>query len=112
MHTSIHRNHAFIVLLLTVPLLMTSCTSTTSTMTNNSYAATYLVSDTAGFGAGRIDANLLNPWGIAGGSDGTLWLASNHDSAALNYSNSGQSMAASISIPSADNATGGSPSGA
>jgi uncharacterized protein (TIGR03118 family) len=113
MHTSIERNHILIGLLLfTVPLLMTSCKSSTSTMTNTGYTATYLVSDTAGFGAGRTDPNLLNPWGIAIGTDGSLWLATNHDSAALNYSNSGQSMAASISIPSADHATGGSPSGA
>ena len=91
---------------------LASCKSNTGPNGNStSYAATNLVSDSAGFGAARIDASLLNPWGIAVESDGSLWLAVNHDSSGINYSNSGQPGAAAIGIPSADNATGGSPSG-
>ena len=38
------------------------------------YEATNLVSDIPG-AAKRTDANLVNPWGIAVGSSGTIWVA-------------------------------------
>ena len=40
------------------------------------YEATNLVSDIPG-AAKRTDANLVNPWGIAVGSSGTIWVANN-----------------------------------
>src|SRR5581483_4525265 len=39
------------------------------------YMVTKLVADTAGFGAARIDPNLVNGWGIAITSSGTLWVS-------------------------------------
>ncbi|HET6402563.1 MAG TPA: TIGR03118 family protein [Candidatus Kapabacteria bacterium] len=107
-----NRSLSYLVLLST--LVIGSCKSSTSpsSTTSTSYAATYLVSDTAGFGASRIDAGLLNPWGIAVMSDGSFWIAVNHDSSGFNYNTSGQHVNATVSIPLPGGTTGASPSGA
>ncbi|MDP4198745.1 MAG: TIGR03118 family protein [Bacteroidota bacterium] len=101
------------VALLMAAFFFSSCKSdTTSTTDPLAYQATVLVSDTAGFGAARTDPNLLNAWGIAVLGDGSFVVAANHDSSALRYDRTGQSVGDAIAIPAPDHATGGSPSGA
>ena len=68
-----------------------------------------LVSDTAGFGAARIDSNLVNAWGIAAFKDGPIWLSSNGKGVSVVYNDTGKALRPPVTIPS----TGmtGTPSG-
>jgi len=107
-----HNNRKVSYLLILSALVISSCSSTTTNPPTPSYGTTYLVSDMAGFGASRIDAGLLNPWGIAVMSDGSFWISVNHDSSGFNYNTGGQNVIGSVSIPLPGAVTGGSPSGA
>jgi hypothetical protein len=75
------------------------------------YMVTKLVADTAGFGAARIDPNLVNGWGIAITSTGSLWVSSNGPGLGLNYDGNGNPLMSPVTIP-ARKGTGGTPSGA
>jgi uncharacterized protein (TIGR03118 family) len=76
-----------------------------------SYQQTNLVADTAGYGAARIDTSLDNPWGIAIGPTGAIWIAVNHSGATVIYDGSGNQLLAMIGIPLDTIANGASPSG-
>ena len=67
---------AFIVLL--TFLLATSGCKKTDTATSKRYQQVNLVSDVAGYGAARVDANLTNAWGISIGPTGSFWISANH----------------------------------
>lgn len=71
-----------------------------------------LVSDTAGFGAARIDTNLNNAWGIAAVPGGPLWISSNHKGVSVVYDKTGQALRAPATIPSITAGQMGAPSGA
>ncbi len=75
------------------------------------YDATILVADTAGFGAGRIDAALGNAWGIAISPKGSIWISCNHTGETVIYDASGKQTLAPVSIPLHGNANGSSPTG-
>lgn len=77
-----------------------------------SYQQVNLVSDTAGFGAGRIDAMLLNAWGIAILPSGQIWIATNHSGAAVIYDNNGMGLMSPVNIPLGSARNGASPDGA
>jgi uncharacterized protein (TIGR03118 family) len=70
-----------------------------------------LVADTAGFGAARIDANLLNAWGIAAAPGGPLWISANHKGVSVVYDNSGNNVIPPVTIPSVTPGQAGAPSG-
>lgn len=72
---------------------------------------TNLVADTAGYNAGRIDANLLNAWGIAAAPGGPIWISANHSGLSLIYDNTGQQLRAPVTIPSLTTGQPGAPSG-
>src|ERR1700744_274426 len=63
------------------------------------YTQVNLVADTAGYGAGRIDTNLDNPWGIAIGPTGAFWLAVNHNGSSAVYDANGNQLLANVGIP-------------
>lgn len=77
----------------------------------SSYQVVYLVADTDGFNALRIDPNLVNGWGLAITSNSTLWVSSNGPGLAVNYDGRGRQVHAPITIPARESATGGTPSG-
>jgi uncharacterized protein (TIGR03118 family) len=85
--------------------------TTTYTAPGVSYLQVNLVSDTAGFGAGRMDANLLNAWGIAIDPTGRLWIAANHSGSTLIYDNSGNQLMTPVNIPLGAVRNGASPDG-
>lgn len=75
------------------------------------YEQVNLVSDTAGFGASRTDANLNNAWGIAFGESGALWISSNHTGSAVVYDKNGAQLRQPIAIPFGSIHNGASPTG-
>jgi uncharacterized protein (TIGR03118 family) len=75
------------------------------------YAATNLVSDIPGV-AKRTDTNLVNPWGIAVGSSGTIWVANNGTGTSTLYDFHGVPQSLVVNIPaSATNSEGANPTG-
>ncbi len=75
------------------------------------YKQVNLVSDIAGFGAGRTDATLNNPWGIAFGENGALWISCNHTGSAVIYDRNGAQLMQPIAIPFGGLLNGSSPDG-
>ena len=55
------------------------------------YEATNFVSDIPG-AARRTDANLVNPWGIAVGTNSGLWVAENGSGMAETFDGTGQAL--------------------
>jgi uncharacterized protein (TIGR03118 family) len=84
--------------------------SSTTTNTTTNYQQTNLVADTSTFGAGRIDTSLDNPWGIAIGPTGILWISVNHDGSSAVYDGAGNQVLAKVEIP-LDTANDASPTG-
>jgi uncharacterized protein (TIGR03118 family) len=75
------------------------------------YVATNLVSDVPGV-ARRTDANAVNPWGIAVGSNGTIWVANNGTGTSTLYDFHGVPQSLVVAIPpSATNTEGANPTG-
>ncbi|MDP9046966.1 MAG: hypothetical protein M3N14_02440, partial [Bacteroidota bacterium] len=72
---------------------------------------TNLVADTAGFGAARIDPNLLNAWGLARFPGGPIWIAANHSGSSTVYDTTGKTLVPPVIIPSVTPGQPGAPSG-
>jgi uncharacterized protein (TIGR03118 family) len=72
---------------------------------------TNLVSDVAGFEAGRTDPNLLNAWGLARFPDGPIWIAANHSGSSTVYDTTGNTVLPPVTIPSVTPGQPGAPSG-
>jgi uncharacterized protein (TIGR03118 family) len=77
----------------------------------NSYKQTSLVADASGGGAAIVDANLVNPWGIAFGATGTLWVANNGTGTSTLYDANGNKQSTTVSIPGGDLLSAGAPTG-
>jgi len=65
------------------------------------YKQVNLVSDIAGFGAARVDPNLVNAWGIAVAPSGPLWISANHTGLSVIYDMNGATLRPPVAIPSA-----------
>lgn len=77
----------------------------------SAYQVNYLVADEAGFGAARIDPNLVNGWGIAITSTGRIWVSSNGPGLSVIYDGSGMQVIPPVTIPARNGPTGGTPTG-
>jgi uncharacterized protein (TIGR03118 family) len=84
--------------------------STVAAAGNGSFRQINLAADTPG-AAQRVDANLVNPWGLASGPFGPWVIADNGAGKASAYSGDGQSVFPAVSIPSPDGGAG-APTGA
>jgi uncharacterized protein (TIGR03118 family) len=73
----------------------------------NFFTVTPLIGDNDALGAPVVDPNLVNPWGIAFGPTGLLWVANNGTGTATVYSATGEKQSLVVSIPSPTDATGG-----
>jgi uncharacterized protein (TIGR03118 family) len=102
-----------IFLLISILILNTGCKKkeTTPAPMAANYQQVNLVADTASFGAARIDATLLNAWGIAIRPTGAFLISTNHSGAAVIYDNNGAQLAAPLNIPLGANPNGASPTG-
>ena len=96
---------------LTVISACSNDTVTNSISPLNTFNQNPLVADQSGFGAATIDANLVNPWGIAFGGTGLLWVANNGTGTSTIYDGSGNKNALTVSIPSASLLSAGTPTG-
>ncbi|MBS1911253.1 MAG: TIGR03118 family protein [Bacteroidetes bacterium] len=86
--------------------------NTTSPPLNTStYTESKLVADDQGAGAAIVDVNLVNPWGLAFGATGTLWVSNNHSGTSTLYDATGAKLQTVVNIPSKTAPTGGSPTG-
>lgn len=68
-----------------------SATATLSVTPPTAFTKTALVSDTAAGGALIVDANLVNPWGVAFGP-GFSWIANNHSETSTLYDGNGKAQ--------------------
>jgi uncharacterized protein (TIGR03118 family) len=75
------------------------------------YQVVKLVADAAGSGAAIVDANLVNPWGIAVGYTGSLWIASNEKGFSAIYDRNGATLLSPVAIPANGIFNGGKPTG-
>src|SRR5438067_10559366 len=92
--------------------MLAACSdNTTTSVAAREYLETRLVADTAGLGAASVDTSLKNPWGMAFGPTGVLWVSDNHAGASTLYDTTGAKRALVVAIPSSGSATGGAPSG-
>ena len=85
--------------------------SPTTPVLSSSYEETKLVADDASLGATTVDANLVNPWGIAFSSGGTLWVSDNGTSLSTLYNGTGGKLSLVVGIPKAGGSPGGKPTG-
>lgn len=79
---------------------------------DNTYVQTNLVSNVAGYGSARIDANLSNAWGMAIGPTGAFWISSAEKGLATIYDRNGAELLQPVSIPFNGVPNGGAPTGA
>src|SRR4051812_43372216 len=68
-----------------------------------------LVSDISGLGAAKVDANLVNAWGLAASPTGILWPAANHAGLSMVYDSTGQALRPPVTIPAANPGDIGAP---
>jgi len=59
---------------------------------NASYQQVNLVASSNGYGATRVDTNLVNAWGVAIGSTGAFWIASTEKDLSTVYDRSGTTL--------------------
>src|ERR1051326_1960678 len=78
----------------------------------DTYSWSNLQSDIAG-AALHIDRDLVNPWGLAASSGGTIWAADNGTGVATLYKQDGSKVALTVSIPTSekDKKGGANPTG-
>jgi len=78
----------------------------------DSYSSTNLQSDIPGLAA-HVDPNLVNPWGMAANSDGSvIWVSDNGTGVSTLYQQNGTALSLIVTIPtSARNKDGGNPTG-
>jgi uncharacterized protein (TIGR03118 family) len=77
------------------------------------FAARYLVSNVAGYGAEKLDPSLRNAWGLAWSATGTAWIGSQFGHVSNVYDSIGNPNATinPVAIPSPGGPTGGNPTG-
>ena len=77
----------------------------------DSYSWTNFQSDIAGV-AQHVDPNLVNPWGMAASSGGTIWVSDNGTGVSTLYHQDGTAVSLVVTIPTAArNREGGNPTG-
>jgi uncharacterized protein (TIGR03118 family) len=98
-----------------IALAVAGCSSdnsiTNSVSPLNNFASTTLVSDVSGQGAVTIDGNVVNPWGIAFGPTGILWVANNGTGTSTLYDANGSPFSLVPSIPGTSFLSAGQPTG-
>lgn len=93
-------------------VVVAACSDNPTTPTlPTAYEETKLVADASSLGATTVDPNLVNPWGLAFSSSGTLWISANATSLATLYNATGGKLSLVVGIPRAGGSPGGSPTG-
>lgn len=76
-----------------------------------SFRQVNLVADTLALPSKFKDSTLSNPWGIAAGPGGTLWVSGNLSGKTILYDTEGNTVGPAVAIPSAKRSREGSPTG-
>src|SRR5204863_4781074 len=76
----------------------------------DTYSSTNFQSDIPGV-APHTDPNLVNPWGMAAGSTGVIWVSDNGTGVSTLYNQDGTAVPLVVDIPSSRNTAGGNPTG-
>src|SRR3989442_14841910 len=93
-----------------LPLLAAAILTATSGRADT-YSWTNFQSDIAGV-AQHVDPNLVNPWGMAVSSGGTIWVSDNGTGVSTLYHQDGTAASLVVTIPTAArNKEGGNPTG-
>lgn len=90
-----------------------SCKKTTTTPSVSQFniMQTNLVGDVASSGAAKVDAGLLNAWGLARNPAGPIWVSGNHSGLSTVYDATGATVIPPVTIPAATAGQTGSPTG-
>src|SRR5438309_8280983 len=100
-------NHCRKIALLALAVAMFTAASTRA----DTYSWTNFQSDIPGV-AQHTDSNLVNPWGMAAGSSGTIWVSDNGTGVSTLYNQDGTANPLVVEIPTAArNRDGGNPTG-
>jgi uncharacterized protein (TIGR03118 family) len=92
-------------------LLLAAAMFTATSALADSYSWTNFQSDIPGV-AKHTDSNLVNPWGMAAGSSGTIWVSDNGTGVSTLYSQDGTVVPLVVEIPAASgNTEGANPTG-
>src|SRR5215475_13683694 len=92
-------------------LLLGAAMFTVGSARADTYSWTKLQSDIAGV-AQHTDPNLVNPWGMAAGSTGVIWVSDNGTGVSTLYNQDGTAVPLVVEIPTAArNRDGGNPTG-
>ena len=81
-------------------LLLAAAMFTTVSARADTYSWTNFQSDLAGV-AQHVDPNLVNPWGMAASSNGTIWVSDNGTGVSTLYGQDGTARALVVEIPTA-----------
>jgi uncharacterized protein (TIGR03118 family) len=76
----------------------------------DTYSWTNFQSDIAGV-AQHVDPNLVNPWGMAASSGGTIWVADNGTGVSTLYNQNGNANSLIVAIPAKHRHEGANPTG-
>jgi uncharacterized protein (TIGR03118 family) len=90
-----------------------ACSDTTPTANRQPlavFAETKLIADTAG-AAAAVDTNLVNPWGMAFGGTGVLWVSNNHTGTSTLYDSTGVRLTLVVAVHAPDSTARGAPTG-
>ena len=95
--------YAFIILPLLSFIVFTGCNRLDNVPIHN-YTQTNLVSDINDpeYMAQRLDATLVNPWGIAVNPNGPIWIASEGSGMSQVYDKMGMQLIPAVTIPGND----------
>ena len=99
------------ILITNALLLLAAASFTVATARADTYSWTNFQSDIAGV-ATHVDPNLVNPWGMAVSSGGTIWVSDNGTGVSTLYRQDGTAVPLVVTIPTAArNKEGGNPTG-
>jgi uncharacterized protein (TIGR03118 family) len=90
-----------------VLMVFIGCRKHESPLISDDYDQVNLVSDVSGYGAARIDPNLVNPWGISFSATSPLWISSNAKSVSLVYDKNGNTVIPPVTIQNGNGAPTG-----
>ena len=99
------------ILITNVLLVLAAASFSVATARGDTYSWTNFQSDIAGV-ATHVDPNLVNPWGMAVSSGGTIWVSDNGTGVSTLYRQDGTAVPLVVTIPTAArNKEGGNPTG-
>src|SRR6266699_6311432 len=81
-------------------LVLTAISFTAAFARADTYSSTNFQSDLPGLAA-HVDPNLVNPWGMAVSSGGTIWVSDNGTGVSTLYKQQGAAQPLIVTIPTA-----------